>query len=51
MFRAKKTTPIPKIVEVWVYLLEVDEMLDNWPEKEERQIKWVSFKVAAQRAA
>jgi hypothetical protein len=28
MFRAKKTTPIPKIVEVWVYLLEVDEVLE-----------------------
>src|SRR5215469_652641 len=47
MFRAKKTTPIPKIVEVWVYLLEVDEILDNWPEKEKRQIRWASCKVAA----
>jgi ADP-ribose pyrophosphatase YjhB (NUDIX family) len=47
MFRAKKTTPTPKIVEVWVYLLEVDEMLDNWPEKEQRQIRWASCKVAA----
>jgi 8-oxo-dGTP pyrophosphatase MutT (NUDIX family) len=47
MFRAKKATPIPKIVEVWVYLLEVDEMLDNWPEKERRQIRWASCKVAA----
>ena len=47
MFRAKKTTPIPKIVEVWVYLLEVDEMLDNWPEKEKRRIRWASCKVAA----
>jgi 8-oxo-dGTP pyrophosphatase MutT (NUDIX family) len=33
MFRAKKGTPIPKNIEVWVYLLEVDEMLSNWPEK------------------
>jgi ADP-ribose pyrophosphatase YjhB (NUDIX family) len=47
MFRAKKTTPTYKIVEVWVYLLEVDEMLDNWPEKEKRQIRWASCKVAA----
>jgi ADP-ribose pyrophosphatase YjhB (NUDIX family) len=34
MFRARKSTPLPRIVEVWVYLLEVDETLDNWPEKE-----------------
>ena len=47
MFRAKKTTPTPKIVEVWVYLLEVDEMLSNWLEKEKRQTRWVSCKVAA----
>jgi 8-oxo-dGTP pyrophosphatase MutT (NUDIX family) len=47
MFRAKKATPIPKIVEVWVYLLEVDEIFDNWPEKEKRQIRWASCKVAA----
>jgi 8-oxo-dGTP pyrophosphatase MutT (NUDIX family) len=47
MFRAKKGTPIPKSIEVWVYLLEVDEMLSNWPEKETRQIRWVSCKVAA----
>jgi 8-oxo-dGTP pyrophosphatase MutT (NUDIX family) len=47
MFRAKKGTPIPKSIEVWVYLLEVDEMLSNWPEKETRQIRWVSCKVGA----
>jgi 8-oxo-dGTP pyrophosphatase MutT (NUDIX family) len=47
MFRAKKKTPVPKIVEVWVYLLEVDEVLDNWPEREKRQIRWASCKVAA----
>lgn len=47
MFRAKKATPIPKIVEVWVYLLEVDETLDKWPEKEKRQIRWASCKAAA----
>jgi 8-oxo-dGTP pyrophosphatase MutT (NUDIX family) len=47
MFRAKKGTPIPKKIEVWVYLLEVDETLSNWPEKETRQTRWVSCKVAA----
>jgi hypothetical protein len=29
----KKGTPIPKNIEVWVYLLEVDKTLSNWPEK------------------
>jgi ADP-ribose pyrophosphatase YjhB (NUDIX family) len=33
MFRAKKGTPIPKNIKVWVYLLEVDKTLSNWPEK------------------
>jgi 8-oxo-dGTP pyrophosphatase MutT (NUDIX family) len=47
MFRAKKGTPIPQNIEVWVYLLEVDETVSNWPEKETRQIRWVSCKVAA----
>jgi ADP-ribose pyrophosphatase YjhB (NUDIX family) len=47
MFRAKKGTPIPRNIEVWVYLLEVDETLSKWPEKETRQTRWVSCKVAA----
>ena len=47
MFRAKKGTPIPKNIEVWVYLLEVDETLSKWPEKQTRQTRWVSCKVAA----
>jgi hypothetical protein len=47
MFRAKKGTPIPKTIEVWVYLLEVDEVVSNWPEKEKRQTRWVSCEVAA----
>ena len=42
MFRAKKGTPIPKTIEVWVYLLEVD-----CPEKEKRQTRWLSCEVAA----
>ena len=47
MFRTKKGTPIPKNIEVWVYLLEVGETVSNWPEKETRQTRWVSCKVAA----
>ncbi|MFL5269042.1 MAG: NUDIX hydrolase [Stellaceae bacterium] len=47
MFRAKKGTPTPKNIEVWVYLLEVDETLSNWPEKDKRKTRWVSCKVAA----
>jgi ADP-ribose pyrophosphatase YjhB (NUDIX family) len=47
MFRAKKGTPTPKNIEVWVYLLEVNETLSDWPEKEKRQTRWVSCKVAA----
>jgi 8-oxo-dGTP pyrophosphatase MutT (NUDIX family) len=47
MFRAKKGTPIPKNIEVWVYLLEVDETLSDWPEKGKRQIRWASCKAAA----
>ena len=47
MFRAKKGTPTPKNIEVWVYLFEVDETLSNWPEKEKRKTRWVSCKVAA----
>jgi 8-oxo-dGTP pyrophosphatase MutT (NUDIX family) len=47
MFRAKKGTPTPKNIEVWVYLLEVHETLSNWPEKDKRKTKWVSCKVAA----
>ena len=47
MFRAKKGTPIPKNIEVWVYLLEVDKTLSDWPEKGKRQIRWASCKAAA----
>jgi 8-oxo-dGTP pyrophosphatase MutT (NUDIX family) len=47
MFRAKKGTPTPKNIEVWVYLLEVYKKLPNWPEKEKRQTRWVSCKVTA----
>jgi 8-oxo-dGTP pyrophosphatase MutT (NUDIX family) len=47
MFRAKKGTPTPENIEVWVYLLEVDETLPDWPEKEKRQIRWAPCKAAA----
>jgi 8-oxo-dGTP pyrophosphatase MutT (NUDIX family) len=47
MFRAKKGTPTPKNIEVWVYLLEVDETLSDWPEKGKRQIRWAPCKAAA----
>ena len=47
MFRAKKGTPVPKNIEVWVYLLEVDKTLSDWPEKGTRQIRWASCKAAA----
>jgi 8-oxo-dGTP pyrophosphatase MutT (NUDIX family) len=50
MYRAEKSrTNLPKkrIVEVWVYLLEVTETLPDWPEKEKRTTRWVSCEVAA----
>jgi ADP-ribose pyrophosphatase YjhB (NUDIX family) len=47
MFRATKRTPTPKHIEVWVYLLEVDETVLDWPEKDKRQIRWAPCKIAA----
>jgi ADP-ribose pyrophosphatase YjhB (NUDIX family) len=47
MFRATKGTPTPKHIEVWVYLLEVDETVLDWPEKDKRQIRWAPCKIAA----
>jgi len=51
VFRMKKrnaTNPqAQRIVEVWIYLLEVTEMLTNWPEKGKRKIKWGSCEAAA----
>lgn len=51
VFRMRKrnaTNPqVQRIVEVWIYLLEVTETLTNWPEKGKRQIKWVSCEAAA----
>src|SRR6185369_16169006 len=51
MYRAKKRSLNPQIrlvVEVWIYLLEVTEILADWPEKHKREIRWVSCEVAAQ---
>jgi ADP-ribose pyrophosphatase YjhB (NUDIX family) len=50
MFRAKKQTADPRlhrVIEVWVYLLEVTETLPDWPEKGKRMTRWVSCEVAA----
>ena len=36
-----------RVLEVWVYLLAVERIADDWPEKARRRIKWVRAKVAA----
>jgi hypothetical protein len=36
-----------RIVEVWVYLLEVTETLPDWLEKDERAPRWVTRNAAA----
>ena len=51
MFRATKSTANPQrqqLIEVWVYLLEVTEMLPDWPERGKREIRWVTCEAAAQ---
>jgi ADP-ribose pyrophosphatase YjhB (NUDIX family) len=50
MYCAEKSatnSPTKRIIEVWVYLLEVTETLPDWPEKEKRTTRWVSCEVAA----
>jgi ADP-ribose pyrophosphatase YjhB (NUDIX family) len=50
MFRARKAAanaPGDRVIEVWVYLLEVTEMLPDWPERDKRTIRWVTCEVAA----
>jgi 8-oxo-dGTP pyrophosphatase MutT (NUDIX family) len=50
MFRTKKRTLDRRhirVVEVWVYLIEVTELLKRWPEKGKREIRWVSGGAAA----
>src|SRR5258708_15545045 len=49
MFRAaKRAWHGDTIIEIWIYLLKVSEQLKRWPEKGERQTKWVSYPEAAQ---
>jgi 8-oxo-dGTP pyrophosphatase MutT (NUDIX family) len=50
MFRAKKSATdslADRIIEVWVYLLEVTETLPDWPEKGKRVMRWVTCETAA----
>jgi 8-oxo-dGTP pyrophosphatase MutT (NUDIX family) len=50
MFRTKKRTPDRqhvRVVEVWVYLMRVTELLKCWPEMGKREIRWVSCGAAA----
>jgi 8-oxo-dGTP pyrophosphatase MutT (NUDIX family) len=50
MYRAEKSatnSPTKRIIEVWVYLLEVTETLPDWPEREKRATRWVSCEFAA----
>jgi 8-oxo-dGTP pyrophosphatase MutT (NUDIX family) len=50
MFRVKKRTPSresSRVVEVWVYFMEVTKRLHHWPEKGKREIRWVSCETAA----
>jgi 8-oxo-dGTP pyrophosphatase MutT (NUDIX family) len=50
MFRAKKSATdslMGRIIEVWVYLLEVTVVLPDWPEKDKRVTRWVTCEAAA----
>lgn len=51
VFRTTKRDPSRnhhrRVVEVWVYLLEVTEVLSKWPEKGKRVVRWVSCDRAA----
>ena len=52
VFRAEKrraNSPQPEVIEVWIYLLEVAEMLSDWPEREKRATRWVTCEAAARR--
>ncbi len=47
-YRSTKRVRDHKIlVEVWVYLMQVDQEFDEWPEMNTRQRVWVSAKEAA----
>jgi 8-oxo-dGTP pyrophosphatase MutT (NUDIX family) len=49
MFRAEKASANAgkRVIEVWVYLLEVTDMLADWPEKGKRTTRWLSCEAAA----
>jgi 8-oxo-dGTP pyrophosphatase MutT (NUDIX family) len=50
VFRAKKRgddSRLPLVIEIWVYLLEVTDVLRKWPKKGKRQTRWVSCETAA----
>jgi 8-oxo-dGTP pyrophosphatase MutT (NUDIX family) len=48
-FRATKRRGLTEhFIEVWVYLLEVDCIADDWPEKSSRLTKWVKPAEAAE---
>src|SRR5689334_22337766 len=50
VFRAQKQADnqlAPVVIEVWVYLLEVTDICQKWPEKGKRQTRWVSCETAA----
>jgi 8-oxo-dGTP pyrophosphatase MutT (NUDIX family) len=44
---SKRRGDTERVLEVWVYLLAVERIADDWPEKARRRIKWVRAKVAA----
>jgi len=48
-FRTSKRRPgdTERLLEVWVYMLAVERIADDWPEKARRRIKWVRAKAAA----
>lgn len=51
VFRARKQRAnglSHRVIEVWVYLLQVIDTRRKWPEMDKRQIRWVSCEEAAQ---
>ncbi len=50
MFRATKrtaNTQKQQTIEVWIYLPEVTEMAQDWPERGKRATRWVTCEAAA----
>jgi len=48
MYRTtKRLTACETVIEVWVYLMKVTRTLDDFPEKGQREIKWVRCDEAA----